>query len=67
MTYEDGGHILRDLASTRVESQGKLHLDRLEARKLTIRHTAREDRDECGIVEDQDTVHLGLRMIYIHI
>ena len=28
VTYEDRGHILRDLASTQVYSQGKLHLDR---------------------------------------
>ena len=30
-------------------------------------HTAEEERKSMVIEEDQDTVHLGLQMVYIHI
>ena len=38
-----------------------------EARRLRVKAHSQDNEDESGIEEDQDTVHLGLRAIYIHI
>ena len=40
---------------------------RLEAQRLREKAHSRMEVEDVVIEEDQDTVHLGLRMVYIHI
>ena len=66
VAYENCGHILRDLAVHEYNHKAVSTWIGLEAQRLR-RGTQPKAIERVVIGEDQDTEHLGLRMIYIHI
>ena len=64
----DHGHILRDLALVHEFShKASCSWTQLEVRRLRVGGTQPKTMRQVVIEKDQDTVHLGLEQVYIHI